>query len=148
MAQSKIHGFGSYTNQIQDGPTRRALYEALQYEQPRVITVRLDNPSVAKSEYVACPWNGRLGLIYAVANANHVGPSPGVASFGIEGVAVSGNTITFSTGAVAGTGVLGSVTCTSAVNKVSAGDIIRFSVDGGQTGPAMNVYFTAVINRD
>ena len=160
MARKIYH----YTNRITDNVTRRAVYDCLNYFNLekldgisstaaeidyRCITApQMSNVSVAKSVYVVTPYTGNLTTIYAVLTGTTLAPTPDVFSFGsVTGgvdVKLSGNTITVSTGTTVATS--SSVTCTAGAKAVTAGDVIRFSCNGGSTGPAMHAIFTALID--
>jgi len=110
----------------------------------RVLTVKAESVSVAKSVYTVVPWDGSITTIYACGDATTIGGPPPVFSFGGNGVAMSGNIITVTTGATVGASY-GNVSPTSA-NALAAGQVLRISADGGATGPAMNFVFTVLMD--
>lgn len=154
------------TNSIVDDMTRRAVQKVANqlnegmYDQKiqgtsfsvtaaemdqRALTVKLEDVSVAQSVYAVIPYTGNISTIYAVMGATTVGPTPEVFSFGVEGINLSGNVMTISTGTVATTGT-SSLTPTASAKAVSAGDILRISSNGGSTGPTMDAMFTILVD--
>ena len=142
--------YSDYTNRIQDGHNRRAVYDLVNTFklQERALNAEIRNVSAAKAVYVAVPWTGNIKTIYAVGNGTTLAPTPDIFSFGTVNAGVdvimSGNTITVATGTTAATG--SSVTATAGSKAVTKGDIMRLSCNGGSTGPAMNFIFTVLMD--
>ena len=137
--------YSDYTNRIQDGHNRRAVYDLVDTFklQERALTAKVENVSAAKAVYLAVPWTGNIKTIYAVGNGTTLAPTPDIFSFGMNAVAMSGNIITVATGATIATASSVSPTTAKAVVK---GQIMRISCNGGSTGPAMNFIFTVLMD--
>lgn len=110
----------------------------------RALTAKLEDVSAAQSIYVVSPYTGNISTIYAVLAATTLAPTPDVFSFGVNGVSLSGNTITVSTGTTVATA--SSVTATASAKAITAGQVIRISGNGGSTGPTMDAIFTILID--
>lgn len=110
----------------------------------RTFSVKIEDVSVAKSVYAAVPWAGSITTIYAVGNGTNSQLAPDVYSFGGNGIAMSGNIITVTTGATVGVS-WGNVSPTSA-QAFTAGQIFRASTNGFSTGASQHVVFSVLMD--